>query len=56
MHRLRSAFQAEIPLRTLFDEPAVESLALALEEILLAELELQLAESEALEGEESVAG
>ncbi len=56
MHRLRSAFQIEIPLRTLFDEPSVESLALALEEILLADLERQLAETEALEGEESLAG
>ncbi|HEV7783775.1 MAG TPA: non-ribosomal peptide synthetase, partial [Thermoanaerobaculia bacterium] len=56
MHRLRSAFQIEIPLRTLFDEPSVESLALALEEILLADLERQLAETESLEGEESLAG
>jgi amino acid adenylation domain-containing protein len=55
MHRLRSAFQIEIPLRTLFDEPSVESLALALEEIVLADLERQL-EVEALEGEESLAG
>ena len=56
MHRLRTAFQVEIPLRTLFDEPTLEGLALALEEILLEDLERQLAEADALEGEESLAG
>jgi amino acid adenylation domain-containing protein len=42
MHQLRLAFQADIPLRALFDEPTVEGLALAVEEILLADIESQL--------------
>jgi acyl carrier protein len=53
MHRLRTAFQVEIPLRALFDEPTLEGLALAVEELVLEEIERQLAETE---GEESVAG
>jgi acyl carrier protein len=53
MHRLRSAFQTEIPLRTLFDEPTVEALAVAVEEILLADIERQLG---AMEGADSLAG
>jgi len=46
MHRLRNAFQAEVPLRALFDEPTVEGLALTIEEILLEEIERQLAEED----------
>src|SRR6185312_11299295 len=53
MHRLRKAFQIEIPLRALFDEPTVEGLALAVEELVLEDVERQLA---TVEGEESVAG
>jgi amino acid adenylation domain-containing protein len=53
MHRLRSSFQVEIPLRTLFDEATVEGLAIAIEELLLADIERQLG---ALEGADSVAG
>jgi amino acid adenylation domain-containing protein len=39
MYRLRTAFQIDIPLRALLDEPTVEGLALTVEEILLAEME-----------------
>ncbi len=46
LHRLRNAFQVEVPLRALFDEPTVEGLALTIEEILLEEIERQLAEEE----------
>jgi acyl carrier protein len=46
LHRLRTAFQVEIPLRALFDEPTVEGLALAVEELLLEEIERQLSEGE----------
>ncbi len=53
LHRLRTAFQVEIPLRALLDEPTVEGLALTIEEILLEEIERQLAVTE---GEESFAG
>jgi acyl carrier protein len=48
MHQLRLAFQVAIPLRTLFDEPTVEGQALAVEEVLLAEIERQLADGAAL--------
>jgi phosphopantetheine binding protein len=46
MFRLRDTFQAEIPLRTLFEKPTIEELALAVEEILLEEIE-GLSEDEA---------
>jgi acyl carrier protein len=51
MHRLRSAFQIEIPLRTLFDEQTVETLALAVEEALLEDFERSLG---AMEGADPV--
>jgi amino acid adenylation domain-containing protein len=46
VHRLRTAFQVEVPLRALFDEPTVEGLAITIEEILLEEIERQLGEEE----------
>jgi acyl carrier protein len=46
MFRLRDTFQAEISLRTLFEKPTIEELALAVEEILLDEIE-GLSEDEA---------
>ena len=46
MFRLRDTFQAEISLRTLFEKPTIEDLALAVEEILLDEIE-RLSEDEA---------
>jgi amino acid adenylation domain-containing protein len=42
LHQLRAAFQVDIPLRLLFVEPTVESLALAVEELVLAEIEKEL--------------
>ncbi|MFL6196328.1 MAG: amino acid adenylation domain-containing protein, partial [Thermoanaerobaculia bacterium] len=48
IHKLRSAFQVEVPLRALFDEPTVEGLAITIEEILLEEIERQLGEEEAV--------
>jgi amino acid adenylation domain-containing protein len=50
LHRLRTAFEVEVPLRTLFDEPTVEGLALTVEEILLEEIERQLAEEDDVAG------
>lgn len=46
LFRLRDTFQAEIPLRILFQKPTIEELALAVEEILLEEIE-GLSEDEA---------
>lgn len=37
--RLRKAFQTELPLRLLFENPTVEALALAIEEFLIEEIE-----------------
>jgi acyl carrier protein len=48
IHRLRAAFQVEVPLRVLFEEPTIEGLAVTVEEILLAEIERQLGEEEAV--------
>ncbi|HKV08205.1 MAG TPA: amino acid adenylation domain-containing protein, partial [Thermoanaerobaculia bacterium] len=50
LHRLRTAFEVEVPLRALFDEPTVEGLALTIEEILLEEIERQLAEEDEVAG------
>jgi amino acid adenylation domain-containing protein len=52
LHQLRTAFQVEIPLRVLFDEPTLDGLALTIEEILLEDIERQLGEPE---GEEILA-
>ncbi|HEV7509453.1 MAG TPA: amino acid adenylation domain-containing protein [Thermoanaerobaculia bacterium] len=46
LHRLRVAFQVEVPLRLLFDEPTVEGLALAVEEIVIGEIERQMEQGE----------
>jgi amino acid adenylation domain-containing protein len=46
MFRLRDTFQAEISLRTLFEKPTIAELALAVEEVLLEEIE-GLSEDEA---------
>jgi acyl carrier protein len=48
VHRLRAAFQLEVPLRALFDEPTVEGLAITIQELLLEEIERQLGEEEAV--------
>ena len=48
VHRLRAAFQLDVPLRALFDEPTVEGLAITVEELLLEEIERQLGEEEAV--------
>jgi amino acid adenylation domain-containing protein len=50
-HRLNVAFQVEIPLRVLFDEPTLDGLALSIEEILLEDIERRLGEPE---GEETL--
>ena len=39
LHRLRAAFQVEVPLRLLFDEPTLEGMALTVEELILEEIE-----------------
>jgi amino acid adenylation domain-containing protein len=49
IHRLRAAFQVEVPLRVLFEEPTIEGLAVTVEEILLAEIERQLGEETVVE-------
>ncbi len=46
LHRLRAAFQVAVPLRLLFDEPTLEGLALAVEEIVLEEIERQMEEGQ----------
>jgi hypothetical protein len=46
LFRLRDTFQVEIPLPTLFENLTIEQLALAIEELLLQEIE-QLSEEEA---------
>jgi hypothetical protein len=39
LHRVREAFQVEVPLKALYDDPTVEGLALAVEDLVLAEIE-----------------
>ncbi len=48
VHRLRAAFELDVPLRALFDEPTVEGLAITVEELLFEEIERQLGEEEAV--------
>jgi hypothetical protein len=48
VHRLRTAFQLEVPLRALFDEPTIEGLAITVQELLLEEIERQFGEEEAV--------
>jgi amino acid adenylation domain-containing protein len=55
MHRLRRDFQVEVPLRSLADETTVAGLALTVEELLLEQIERELAFSEDGELEESIA-
>jgi amino acid adenylation domain-containing protein len=55
MHRLRRDFQVEMPLRTLAEETTVARLALTVEEMLLDQIERELALAEAAEREVSVA-
>jgi hypothetical protein len=42
LHRLRTTFQIEIPLRLLFKEPTLEGMALTVGELLLEEMEREL--------------
>ena len=56
MHRLRRDFQVEVPLRTLAEETTVARLALTVEELLLEQIERELALSGDGEREVSVAG
>jgi len=54
LHRVREAFDVDVPLKALYDDPTVAGLALAIEELILAEIEAM----EQLEGpmEPAVAG
>jgi amino acid adenylation domain-containing protein len=56
MHRLRRDFQVEVPLRALAEETTVARLALTIEELLLEQIERELALSGDGEREVSVAG
>jgi amino acid adenylation domain-containing protein len=55
MHRLRRDFEVEVPLRSLAEETTVAGLALTVEELLLEQIERELALSGDGELEESVA-
>ena len=55
MHRLQRDFQVEVPLRVLAEETTVAGLALAVEELLLAQIERELALAGEDGREESVA-
>jgi acyl transferase domain-containing protein/non-ribosomal peptide synthetase component F len=55
MHRLRRDFQVEVPLRSLAEETTVARLALTVEELMLEQIERELALSGDSGGEESVA-
>ncbi|HZF10790.1 MAG TPA: non-ribosomal peptide synthetase, partial [Thermoanaerobaculia bacterium] len=55
MHRLRRDFQVEVPLRSLAAETTVAGLALTVEELLLEQIERELALVEGVEGIEGAA-
>jgi len=51
LHRVREAFDVDVPLKALYDDPTVAGLALAIEELILAEIEA-MEQLEGLGGED----